>query len=82
MKSNQKCLNIYTIRKFNFCVCMFKMDISAETWNNTGVSVFKIHEDDDVNNTLLLLFCNSDINKRLGCMNICNLIDKERKVWC
>ena len=56
MKSNQKCLNIYTIRKFNFCVCMFKMDISAETWNNTGVSVFKIHEDDDVNNTLLLLF--------------------------
>ena len=27
---------------------MYKMvDISAETWNNAGVSVIKIHENDD-----------------------------------
>ena len=29
--------------------------VSAETWNNAGVSVLKIHENDDVNKTLLLL---------------------------
>ena len=59
---------------------MYKMiKISAETWNNTGVSVLKIHQNDDVNKTLLLLFCISDISKRLGCTNIYNLIDKEIK---
>ena len=53
--------------------------ISAETWNNAGVSVLKIHENDDVNKTLLLLLCISDISKRLGCANIYDLIDKEIK---
>ena len=53
--------------------------VSAETWNNAGVSVLKIHENDDVNKTLLLLLCISDISKRLGCANIYDLIDKEIK---
>ena len=53
--------------------------ISAETWNNAGVSVLKIHENDDVNKTLLLLLCISDISKRLGCANIYDLINKEIK---
>ena len=55
---------------------MYKMlDIrSAETWNNAGVSALKIHENVDVNKTLLLSLCLSD--KRLGCANIYDLIDK------
>ena len=53
--------------------------VSAETWNNAGVSVLKIHENDDVNKTLLLLICFSDISKKLGCPNIYDLIDKEIK---
>ena len=33
---------------------MYKMvNISDETWNKTGVSVIKIHENNDVNKTLL-----------------------------
>ena len=59
---------------------MYKMiKICAKTWNNAGVSVLKIHENDDVNKTLLLLLCISDISKRLGCANIYDLIDKEIK---
>ena len=59
---------------------MYKMiQISAETWNNAGVSVLKIHENDDVNKTLLLLLYISDISKRLGCANIYDLIDKKIK---
>ena len=40
---------------------MYKMvDISAKTWNIAEVSVIKIHENDNVNKTVLLLFCISD----------------------
>ena len=47
------------------CVCMYKMvDISAETWKKAEVSVIKIHENDDVNKTVLLLLCVSDAKKR------------------
>ena len=53
--------------------------ISAEKWNNAGVSVLKIHEKDNVNKTLPLLLCISGISKRLGCANIYDLIDKEIK---
>ena len=60
--------------------CMYKMvDISTETWNKTGVSVISIHENDDVNKTLLLLLCISGISKRWGGTNIYDLIDKEIK---
>ena len=55
------------------------VDISAETWNNAGVSVIRIHENDDVNRTLLLLLCISDISKRWGGRSIYDLIDKEIK---
>ena len=57
---------------------MYKMlDIrSAETWNNAGVSALKIHENVDVNKTLLLSLCLSDKSKRLGCANIYDLIDE------
>ena len=37
-------------------LCMYKMvDISAKTWNKAEVSVIKIHENDNVNKTVLLL---------------------------
>ena len=55
------------------------VDISTETWNNAGVSVIRIHENDDVNKTLLLLLCISDISKRWGGRSIYDLIDKEIK---
>ena len=55
------------------------VDISAETWNNAGVSVIRIHENDDVNKTLLLLLCISDISKRWAGRSIYDLIDKEIK---
>ena len=34
----------------NFCfMCMYKMtDISAETWNKTGLSAIKIHKSNNV----------------------------------
>ena len=54
-------------------------DISTETWNKVGVSVIRIHESDDVNKTLLLLLCISDISKRWGGRSIYDLIDKEIK---
>ena len=47
-----------------FCLCMCKMvDISAETWNKAKVSVINIHENDDVNKTLLKLLCISEKKK-------------------
>ena len=52
---------------FFLLVCMYKMvDISAETWNKAGVSVMRILENDNVNKTVLLLLCISDIGKRWG----------------
>ena len=63
-------------------MCIYKMvDISTAIWNNTGVSAIRIHENDDVNKTLLLLLCISDISKRWGGTNIYDLIDKEIKRW-
>ena len=48
-----------------FLCCMYEMvDICAEAWIKAGVSVIRIHENDDVNKTLLLLLCISDISKR------------------
>ena len=82
VKNNQKLLNIYTSKKFYYfsIYCMYKMvDISTETWNKTGVSVISIHENDDVNKTLLLLLCISGISKRWGGTNIYDLINKEIK---
>ena len=43
---------------------MYKMvDISAETWNKTEISVTKIHENNNVNKTVLLLLRISDTKK-------------------
>ena len=59
---------------------MYKMvDISAETWNKAKVSVINIHENDDVNKTLLKLLSISDVKKRWGSKNIYDLIDKKIK---
>ena len=59
---------------------MYEMvDISAETWNKTKVSVIRVHENDDVNKTRILLLCISDVRKRWGSKNIYDLIDKEIK---
>ena len=38
-------------------------DISAETWNMAGVSLIKVHQNDDANKIRLLLLCISDISK-------------------
>ena len=53
--------------------------ISAKTWNNAGVSVLKINENNGGNKKFLLLLCISGISKRLGWANIYDLIDKEIK---
>ena len=59
---------------------MYKMvDISAETWNKAGVSVTRVHENDNVNKTLFQLLCISDVKKRWGGKNLYDLIDKEIK---
>ena len=55
------------------------VDISAEVWNKADVSVIRVHENDDVNKTVLLLLCISDASKRWGGKNLYNLIDKEIK---
>ena len=52
------------------------VSISAETWNKAGVSVIKIHENGNVNKTVPLLLCISDISKRLGSRSIYDLNDK------
>ena len=57
---------------------MYKMiNISAETWNKTGVPVIRIHENDDVNKTWG--GTNGEMNKRWGGTNIYDPIDKEIK---
>ena len=57
---------------------MYNMvDISAKTWNKADVSVIKIHENDNVNKTVLLLLCNSDAKKKTGGKTLYDLIDKE-----
>ena len=76
-KSEQKVLKISQLK---FFVCIYKIvDISAEIWNKTGVSVIKAHENDDVNKTLLLLLCISHIGKRWGGKNLYDQIDTEVK---
>ena len=55
------------------------VDISAETWNKAKFSVINIHENDDLNKTLLKLLCISDVKKRWGGKNLYDLIDKEIK---
>ena len=52
------------------------VDISVEAWDKAGVSVIRTHENDNVNKTVLLLLCISDISKRWGGNG---LIDKEIK---
>ena len=53
------------IQNFHFLWRMYNMvDISAEACNKDEVSVIKIHENDKVNKTVLLLLCISDTNKR------------------
>ena len=67
-------------KKYFFFLFMYKMvDISTETWNKAKVSVINIHENDDVNKTLLKLLCISDLKNRWGGKNLYDLIDKEIK---
>ena len=59
---------------------MYKMaDISAKVWNKAEVSVIRLHENDNVNKTLLKLLCISDAKKRWGGKNLQDLIDKDIK---
>ena len=59
------------------CVCMYKMvDIKAKTWNKTEVAAMKIHENGNVDKTILLFLCISDLGKRSGSKNIYDLIDQ------
>ena len=81
---SKRLLNIGTIKNFYFFVCMYKLvDIIAEAWNKAGVSVIRIYKNDNVNKTVLLLLCNSDMSKRWGSRSIYDLIDKEvkREIW-
>ena len=55
------------------------VDNSVKTWNKAEVSVIRVHENDNVNETLLKLLCISDIVKRWGDKNLYDLIDKEIK---
>ena len=52
------------------------VDIDSNTWNKARVSVIRVHENDNVNKTLLRLLCICDLSKRWGCKNIYDLIDK------
>ena len=54
------------------------VNISTETWNKAGIFVIKIHENDDVNKTLLKLLCFSNVAKKWGGKNIYDLINKEK----
>ena len=59
---------------------MYKMvDISTETWNKAKVSVINIHENNDVNKTLLKLLGISDVKKWCGGKNLYDMIDKKIK---
>ena len=53
--------------------------MSCEKYQQDKVMIIQVVENDDVNKTLLLLLCVSNISKRLGCANIYDLIDKEIK---
>ena len=67
-------------KKFLFFLCIYKIvDISAKTWIKAEITVIKIHENDKVNKTVLLLLCISDASKRWGGKNLYDLIDKEIK---
>ena len=55
------------------------VNIDYNTWNKAGVSVIRVHENDNVNKTLLRFLCICDLNKRWCGKNICDLIDKEIK---
>ena len=55
------------------------VDISAKMWNKAEVSVIIIHENDNVNKTLLKLLCISEIAQRWNGKNLYDLIDKEIK---
>ena len=54
-------------------------DNDSNTWNKAGVFVTRVHENDNVNKTLLRWLCICDLNKRWGGKNIYDLIDKEIK---
>ena len=54
-------------------------DISTEIWNKAEVAAINIHENDDVNKTVLLLLCISDASKRWGGKDIYDLTHKEIK---
>ena len=63
-----------------FFLSMYKMvDSSAKTWSKAEVTAINIHENDDVNKTVLLSLCISDVSKRWVGKNLYNLIDKEIK---
>ena len=51
--------------------------ISAETWNKAGVSVIRVHENNNVNKSLFKLLCISEVKKRWGGKSLYDLIDKE-----
>ena len=55
------------------------VDISTKIWNKAEVATINIHENDDVNKTVLLLHCISDASKRWGSKDLYDLIDKEIK---
>ena len=58
-------MSILSHQKKLFFLRMYKMvDISAETWNKAKVSVINIHENDDVNKTLLKLLSISNVKRR------------------
>ena len=55
---------------------MYKIvDIRAETWNKAGVSLIRVHENNNVNKTLFKLLCISDVKKD-GVVNKTWLIKK------
>ena len=45
-------------------------------WNQRVKTKIKIHENNNVNKTVLLLLCISDTQKRWGARNLYDLIDK------
>ena len=54
-------------------------DISAKVWNKAEASVIRLHENDDVNKTLLKLLCISDAKEKWDGKNLYYLIDKDIK---
>ena len=55
------------------------VDISAKTWNKDEFAALNIHENDNVNKTVLLLLRTTDASKKMCWWNISELIDKEIK---